>query len=54
MIPARGAVSLETEMFPFWQTWGIYGYCAREKFLDMGIPEAYRTAAEFFSQREAL
>ncbi len=54
MIPAWGAVSLEHEMFPVWQRWGIYGYCAQARFLDMGIPEAYETAAEFFPQGDSL
>jgi D-glycero-alpha-D-manno-heptose 1-phosphate guanylyltransferase len=54
MIPAWGVVSLEREMFPAWQRWGLYGYCARSRFLDMGVPEAYRTAAEFFSREDSL
>ncbi len=54
MIPAWGAVSLEQEMFPAWQRWGLYGYCARDRFLDMGVPEAYRTAADFFTGGDSL
>ena len=48
-IPAWGAVSLEREMLPAWKQWGIHGYCVRSRFLDMGIPEAYRTAEHFFA-----
>ncbi len=54
MIPNWGAVSLEREMFPAWQRWGMYGYCAQTRFLDMGIPEAYKSAAEFFARGDSL
>jgi D-glycero-alpha-D-manno-heptose 1-phosphate guanylyltransferase len=54
MIPAWGAVSLEREMFPAWKRWGIYGYRAKARFLDMGVPEAYQTAGEFFTRGNSL
>lgn len=48
-IPARGAVSLEREMFPAWIGHGFYGYQAQGRFLDIGTPESFAFADEFFA-----
>lgn len=48
-IPQSRAVSLETEMFPAWIGQGLYGYCSQGRFLDIGIPESYAIAENFFS-----
>ena len=48
-IPASGAVSLEQEMFPAWIGLGLYGYRSEGRFLDIGTPEAYNTAEQFFA-----
>lgn len=48
-IPAQGAVSLERQCFPAWIGHGLYGYQAEGAFLDIGTPESYAAAAEFFA-----
>lgn len=48
-IPKSRAVSLETEMFPDWIGQGLYGYCSQGRFLDIGTPESYAIADNFFS-----
>jgi len=48
-IPANRAVSLEREMFPAWIGRGLYGYRSEGRFLDIGTPEAYNTAEQFFA-----
>jgi NDP-sugar pyrophosphorylase family protein len=49
-IPENGAVSLERDMFPAWIGRRLCGYQSRGRFLDIGIPEAYAFADEFFSR----
>ena len=48
-IPEHRAVSLEREMFPAWIGKGLYGYPSEGRFLDIGTPQAYRLAKQFFS-----
>jgi D-glycero-alpha-D-manno-heptose 1-phosphate guanylyltransferase len=48
-IPDSGARSLEREMFPAWIGQGLYGYKCEGRFLDIGTPEAYVEAEQFFS-----
>jgi D-glycero-alpha-D-manno-heptose 1-phosphate guanylyltransferase len=48
-IPVNSAVSLEREMFPVWSSRGLYGYRSEGRFLDIGTPEAYATAEQFFA-----
>ena len=48
-IPQNHAVSLETEMFPAWIGQELYGYCSQGQFLDIGTPESYAIADNFFS-----
>jgi NDP-sugar pyrophosphorylase family protein len=50
-IPADRAVSIEREMFPAWIGRGLYGYGRWSRFLDIGTPEAYAVAAQFFDPR---
>jgi NDP-sugar pyrophosphorylase family protein len=50
-IPASGAVSLEREMFPTWIGRGLYGYRSEGRFLDIGTPEAYALAEQFFASQ---
>jgi len=47
-IPDSRPVSLEREIFPAWIGRGLYGYRSRGRFLDIGTPESYAAAAEFF------
>jgi NDP-sugar pyrophosphorylase family protein len=51
MIPPNHAVSLEKEIFPIWIGRGLYGYQNAGAFLDIGTPQAYADAHEFFSAR---
>lgn len=48
-IPQGCAVSLEKDMFPAWVAEGLYGYCHKAPFLDIGTPESYASAEVFFS-----
>jgi NDP-sugar pyrophosphorylase family protein len=50
-IPATGAVSLERETFPAWIGHGLYGYRSVGRFLDIGTPESYALAAQFFAAK---
>jgi len=47
-IPVGRAVSLEGEMFPLWIQSGLYGHPCEGRFIDIGIPEDFRRAQEFF------
>jgi len=47
-IPVGCAVSLEKDMFPAWSSQGLYGYRSEGRFLDIGTPEAYKAAEQFF------
>ena len=48
-IPTAGPVSLEREMFPVWLERGLSGYRGEGRFLDIGTPESYGAAQEFFA-----
>jgi NDP-sugar pyrophosphorylase family protein len=53
-IPAGRTVSIEREMFPAWSHCGrLRGYRGQSEFLDIGTPESYRAAEEFFARRAA-
>jgi NDP-sugar pyrophosphorylase family protein len=53
-IPEDRPVSLEQEVFPSWTGRGLCGYRSKRRLLDIGTPEAYTAAGEFFaSQRLA-
>ncbi len=47
-IPANRFSSLEKDIFPIWIEHGIYGYKSNTTFLDIGTPESYATANQFF------
>lgn len=49
-IPTDRPVSLEREMFPAWVGSGraVFGFRGRHRFLDIGTPESYAMAEEFF------
>jgi D-glycero-alpha-D-manno-heptose 1-phosphate guanylyltransferase len=49
-IPEKRQVSLEKEVFPNLIGRGLYGYRGTGEFLDIGTPESYAQAREFFSQ----
>lgn len=48
-IPLEGAVSLERQCFPAWIGDRLYGYPGEGAFLDIGTPESYAAATQFFS-----
>ena len=52
-IAISGAVSLEQELFPGWINDGLYGYQSGGRFLDIGTPEAYALAEQFFATTTA-
>lgn len=52
-IPDGCAVSLEHTMFPAWIGHGLYGFKTEGKFLDIGTPENFAAAEEFFSPARA-
>ena len=47
-IPDGKNVSLERELFPDWTRCGVYGYYNPGCFLDIGTPEDFGSAEEFF------
>jgi D-glycero-alpha-D-manno-heptose 1-phosphate guanylyltransferase len=48
-IPEGRAVSIEREMFPQWlRTHTLIGFGCNGSFLDIGTPESYQAAEEFF------
>jgi len=47
-IPSGRSVSLEKEIFPKWIGRNIYGYQSEGSFIDVGVPEDYEKAEEFF------
>jgi NDP-sugar pyrophosphorylase family protein len=49
-IPDKGFVSLEREVFPSWIGRGLYGYQCKGRFLDIGTPETYAMAENFFAE----
>ncbi len=51
-LPANRAISLEREVFPHWVGRGLYGYASEGRFLDIGTPDAYAAADEFFFRAE--
>jgi D-glycero-alpha-D-manno-heptose 1-phosphate guanylyltransferase len=46
------AVSLEYDVFPALMSNGLYGYPGRGRFLDIGTPEDFAAAEEFFAGDE--
>jgi D-glycero-alpha-D-manno-heptose 1-phosphate guanylyltransferase len=49
-IPENQVVSLERELFPNWIERGLYGYPTQGQFIDIGTPESYALAEQFFSK----
>lgn len=48
-IPTNRVVSIEREMFPSWIGRGLYGNQSAGRFIDIGIPETYANAEQFFT-----
>jgi NDP-sugar pyrophosphorylase family protein len=49
-IPSERPVSLEREIFPSWIGKGLYGFKSDGLFIDIGTPESYQAAKQFFSE----
>lgn len=47
-LPVNKVISLEREIFPAWIGRGLYGYRSEGRFLDIGTPESYVIAEQFF------
>ena len=47
-ISPKKSISLERELFPQWICRGLMGYQSTGQFLDIGTPESYAEAADFF------
>ena len=48
-IPEGMSVSLENNVFPALMNQGLYGYQERGRFLDIGTPEDFAAAGQFFA-----
>ncbi|MEW5817607.1 MAG: sugar phosphate nucleotidyltransferase [Spirochaetota bacterium] len=51
-ISDSGFVSLERDIFPTWIGQGLYGYKSQARFLDIGTPETYAVAENFFTEEK--
>ena len=49
-IPEDTTVSLEKEVFPNWIKKSFYGYKSDGGFIDIGTPESYKQAEQFFAK----
>jgi D-glycero-alpha-D-manno-heptose 1-phosphate guanylyltransferase len=50
-LPSNRMVSLENEVFPHLTGRRFYGYKSYGAFIDIGTPDSYRQASEFFSNK---
>ena len=50
-IPAECRIALEREVFPAWVGKALYGYQTEARFLDIGTPETYAEAEQFFAKQ---
>ena len=48
-IPKENTISFENEIFPSWIGKSFYGFKTTGRFIDIGTPESYKEAEEFFS-----
>jgi len=48
-MPAGKFYSLERDFFPKLTGKGLYGFCTEGRFIDIGTPETYAAAEEFFA-----
>jgi NDP-sugar pyrophosphorylase family protein len=49
-LPAATPLSLETRVFPEWIPRGIHAFARRARFIDIGTPESYALAQQFFTE----
>ena len=50
-MPSTKPFSLEHDFFPKLVGHGLYGYCSNGDFIDIGTPETYAQAENFFKER---
>ncbi|UCD30890.1 MAG: galactokinase, partial [Desulfobacterales bacterium] len=50
-MPSTKQFSLEHDFFPKLVGHGLYGYCSNGAFIDIGTPETYAQAENFFKER---
>jgi NDP-sugar pyrophosphorylase family protein len=53
VVPRRRAISIEHDIFPLWIGHGLYGQVTRAPFIDIGTPESYAAAENFFHREAA-
>ncbi|MBL9167152.1 MAG: nucleotidyltransferase family protein [Verrucomicrobiales bacterium] len=53
-VPAAQAISLERDLLPGWMGEGIYGFPSAGRFIDIGTPESFARAGEFFADAKKL
>jgi NDP-sugar pyrophosphorylase family protein len=49
-LPAEIPLSLEVQVFPQWLPQGIHAFARRARFIDIGTPESYALAQQFFME----
>ena len=49
-IPAGRPYSLEHELFPCFAGRGLFGFCCKGRFIDIGTPDSYAAAEDFFKE----
>ena len=50
-ISEESSVSMERDIFPGWVGHRLFGYRCKARFIDIGTPESYASAADFFSSK---
>ena len=53
-VPVAQLVSLERDLLPTWLSEGIYGFPSSGRFIDIGTPESFARAGEFFADARKL
>lgn len=53
-IPSGIPVSLERDLLPQWLPGGIYGFPSAGRFIDIGTPESFARAGDFFAESKKL
>jgi len=53
-LPPGQSLSLERDLLPCWLAGGVYGFPAQGRFIDIGTPESYALAEDFFAASNSL
>lgn len=51
-IPQKRAVSFEKDLFPNWINRDFYGYQSKGRFIDIGTPQSFAFAKQFFQDKK--